>query len=507
MARNGKIILAKNIKLDKEYKDVLSYSETQMLSLVNEYKVAEANDYSFIKVGENIISVGFTYATCLQANYIAMQNPNYSNKWFFAFIDEVEYSSNNSTVIHYTIDEHSTWFDYWDPKTCFVVREHVTDDTKGKHTVPENISTGDYKVNSILQDNNNTDLSIIVSSAVTPYDGIPLYGGVYHGIPSALGYYRYEYNEMSDLNTDIQSLANDKKEISALFIAPKWLCEKSGGAKAVKNSLTPAHFNMSIPQITSLDGYTPKNKKTLCYPYCYYSLNNGQSSSVIYKPELWETESDSNNYGIVVYGSLTPGCSIRAIPLKYDGTYENFQEGLNLGKFPQLNWATDPYTNWLTENGLNMAVQGVYGAGQIASGNYLGATISIAQILNQNYQGERIPPQVHGNGNCGDVITATGQNVFTIYSMTVKKEMAQIIDDYFTRYGYLVSELKLPNITGRTYFNYLQIGDTENIGYSTSIKIPVPKKSMDIINNIYRKGTTVWHNHVHVGNYAVDNSI
>ena len=32
--RNGKVILAKNIKLEKSYKNVLNYTENQMLSLL-----------------------------------------------------------------------------------------------------------------------------------------------------------------------------------------------------------------------------------------------------------------------------------------------------------------------------------------------------------------------------------------------------------------------------------------------------------------------------------------
>lgn len=143
MATNlkSRIILAKNIKMDRNYNNVLSYSEDEILSLCQTNKVVEADNYSFIRTNQTILC-GFDYEICLQANYIAFQNPDYSNKWFFAWIDEVNYKGDNNTEIVYTIDSWSTWFDYWQPQTCFVAREHVNDDTIGVNTVDEGLSVG-----------------------------------------------------------------------------------------------------------------------------------------------------------------------------------------------------------------------------------------------------------------------------------------------------------------------------------------------------------------------------
>ena len=60
----------------------------------------------------------------------------------------------------------------------------------------------------------------------------------------------------------------------------------------------------------------------------------------------------------------------------------------------------------------------------------------------------------------------------------------------------------MPNLRGRTYWNYIEIGDSEEIGYGT-----VPNKYMDVINNIARKGTTIWHNHDNIGNWDLANTI
>ena len=87
MARNSKVIIARDIKVDRDYKNVLTYSESEMLSLCQANKVYENSTYEFLKENESPMYVGCDYQTALKGNYIAFQNPNYSNKWFFAFID------------------------------------------------------------------------------------------------------------------------------------------------------------------------------------------------------------------------------------------------------------------------------------------------------------------------------------------------------------------------------------------------------------------------------------
>lgn len=165
---DSKIIIANNIKMDRDYNNVLSYSESNMLSLVQANQVASANNYSFIRKNKNRISTHFTYSQCLQCNYMAFQNTDYSGKWFFAWIDEVIYKNDGATEIVYTVDEWSTWFDYWQKKPCFVVREHVNDDTIGLHTVPENLSVDEVVAETIDEYNNFSDCYIAVSTTYEP---------------------------------------------------------------------------------------------------------------------------------------------------------------------------------------------------------------------------------------------------------------------------------------------------------------------------------------------------
>ena len=154
--RNSQIMLCSGIHLDKDHVNVLNYTENQMLTLCQSNALYNKNDYSFIRE-RGTIQTDCPYGTALQCNYMAFQNKDYSNKWFFAFIDDVKYLGENNTEIVYTVDSFATFFPSLSIDKCYVIREHVNDDTIGKHTIPENIDVGTLtcdheKFDTILSD-------------------------------------------------------------------------------------------------------------------------------------------------------------------------------------------------------------------------------------------------------------------------------------------------------------------------------------------------------------------
>lgn len=514
---NTSIILCKGIKLDSKYKNVINYSEANMLALCNAttHKIASSSTYSFIKHGENVINTDFTYGECMGANYIAFKNTDYFNKWFFAFIDKVEFVSPKMTKIYFTVDVWSTFFSSITLSQCFVIREHVNDDTLGKYTIPEGIEQGDYIVNSYLADNYNNDRTIIIGTTEDYLNNYEFGMNVYTGIPAPLFYYRYD--DASTIQYVLEGLANDGKtgSIVSMFIAPKWLCPYADSTVRVATSNTVSTITLGVNRISSLNGYTPKNKKLLCYPYCYIGISNVVGQYNTLKQEVWEL--DNNEMKIQLMGSLVAGASIKAIPLNYNGVSSNINEGITIGKFPILAWPNDLYTNWETQNGVNIlgipvqrttgglirgGTEGIIGAirsdySQIGSG--IGNMLS---AINESYQHDIIPTVIEGSLNTGDVINASNNNRLFVFRVTIKKEYAKTIDDFFTLFGYKVNEVKIPNITGRTYWNFIQIGASEVIGYGD-----IPTEYEEKINEIARAGTTIWHNHDNIGNYSLNNTI
>ena len=541
---NSQIILAQNINMDKQYTNVLSYTESQMLTLCRENQVASANNYSFLRATGTIL-VEFSYAQCLQANYIAFQNPDYSNKWFFAFIDDVIYKGDRNCELKFTVDAWSTWFDKWQKKTCFINRQHTNNDTIGANTVPENIDVGEVKQEFITEDlaygndfgywiavasnwkikDGSTGFEVLDSDKGTQFAGVTVYDNTVFGSQLFL----IHITSTSDFANLYLLIARSNmdghvEDIQNIFVLPdvainlakitshtaKMGDDLSFTFYTMNYDLTPEKFNTTINKITSYNDYTPKNKKCFVYPYNYLLVSNNQGSNNIYKYEDFSTSNCvfENQFSIAIGGSG------RVVPKNYKGMETNDDEALPLGKYPTCAWSSDAFTNWLTQNSVNLAtslaltIGGV--AGSVATG---GATLpvaiagvtsvagNIAGTIGQFRQASLLP-NISGGQATGDVIWSCNRNLFSFRQMRAKTEYMRIIDDYFTRFGYAVKRLETPNITGRRYWNYVEIGSSEEIGYGD-----VPSKYMDIINNACRRGVTIWHNHANIGNYSLSNTI
>lgn len=512
MARNGNIILARGIGMDKEHKNIINYSSTSMLQLLRSQNhfVGEKSDYSFISEngkGGNVIATSFTYQECKNANYIAFQNPTYYNKWIFAFIDEVTYENNGCTKITFTVDNWATWFDNLTFKSCFVVREHVNSDNIGEHTVSERLETGDYIINNYDKDYSLNDLCIVTCTSVySGMSGDNVIGQLVNGIFTGLSYtaYNTSVDGINNLNSFIHSLDSKPDAIVGIFMYPTALLPIEWNASTtIARLITGTRstgvntYTKTITPPTTINGYTPKNNKLFVYPYRYLILGNNNGVSNILQYEYF-----TNGYNFKVEGVVCPGGSIRCIPQNYKGMQDNQNEAISCGKFPTCAWTSDAFTNWMTSNAVNLGMGIVGDVANIVTGNYGGAVGGIASQVSQIYQHSLVPPTVKGNTNTGDVVTSSGDNTFYFYNMSIKQEFARIIDDYFTRFGYKVNSLKVPNITGRTYWNYVEIGAGEDIAFGT-----LPVDAMEDINNIFRRGTTIWHNHDNIGNFSLDNSL
>lgn len=530
--RTGKVIIARDIGLDKQYKNILNYTESQMVTLVTSKAVATASNCSFLRQGANVIDMGVSYGDALKCNYMAFQNPDYSNKWFFAFIDEVEYISNGTTRIHFTIDECSTWYDYWTAEPCLVVREHVNDDTIGLNIVDEGLEYGDYVSNGgAIIPTTMQGVGYLLQATEHYQDGKGQYatnlGGIYS---NGTFFYCASIAELGVIVNNYDQAGKGDAIVNVYLVPPYFVSNKPSSISASDNwwhgQTTPQNFAWTVTKPTSLDGYTPRNNKLLCRPYNMLVIDNNNGTS---NPVYYEEFSNATYATFTISGIPVVGGSIKCCPTDYKGFSGTVdQEGIVAGKFPVGGWTNDVYTNWLTQNAVNLQMGHVgqavntIGGGLMATvgvvtgnpvlagqgGSMMGSGITGA--LNeyaQKYQYSIMPPTSGGNVNCGDVITGQDRNTFRFLKMSIKAVNAQRLDEWFDRFGYKVNRLKTPNQTGRPHWNFVQIAAGEDIGRSTNQQISVPAKSMDVINSVYRAGTTIWHSHAEIGNFALDNTL
>ena len=543
MPRYSNIVLSKNILIDKGHKNVLNYGNGAMLELMRSqaHLVNQASDYSFIQNGK--ISVGFTYNECLTSNYIAFQNPTYSAKWFFAFIDRVEYSSNKSTIIYYTIDNWTTWFDMFvgSIKPCYVLREHTNNDAIGANTVPEDIAVGE-----VFAENNglpvykdtalDSDLYVAVSTNWDPANKTG-YSGIVSYTKNVMGnlVHLFALNDSGLYNLDhylfIVGGQGHPDEIHNMFIIPQKLIS-SGSAHNVTASdiVAGVEVNSSYLELRydstdaykaieteivinkkhNFSDYQPHNNKLFCYPYNYLYLTNNVGSNTIFKYEDFiESQDTIGKCRFYLQLALSVGVSGRILPIDYKNINENIDESVTIAKYPTCSWSTDGYTNWLTQQAVNVsqrylgndATYGISRIGEVATGVVSALSETVGSMLGQ-FTKQQLLPENESGTNTGDVNFATGHNAPCFYYMRAKTEYLRIIDDYFTRFGYKTLRVKKPNLTGRAAFNYIQIGAGERFAYGE-----VPPDALDEINQMAQNGVTIWHNHGDLGNYDIDNSI
>ena len=502
-----------NVPLEHDYKNTLYFTnKADQETYFKNNVVKHYTDFSYQRK-DHVLRVPDHIDSLWNCNYCMYKNRAYSNKWFYCFITDMKYINDGGTEIRLETDVIQTWLFDYNVKASFVEREHVSDDTVGANTVPEGLELGEYKINRHMRAQQlYNNLKLVVGSTIVPSDLIPSYGAQYNGIYSGIEYYTYSADNMT---TNLQSIVDryDPSAISCLFIAPSFLVPEVGGGPISETS-EPASFDYNFLKMSIIDGYTPRNNKLLTYPFTYILATNGQGANAIYHQELF-TLDDNGQCRFKVYGALTPGCSIRLVPQYYKGTASNVDEGINLGKYPQCNWATDMYTNWLTQNGVSIATSLVGSTLQTAGGMAMmstpetamaGATSiasglsGITNTLNEVKKAQMIPPQSYGNINCGDVVTSMKENTFHLYAMSVKAEFAAIIDDYFDMFGYKVNKVKVPNKAHRSRWWYTKTIDANIDGN-------LPNNDMDKIKDCYNRGITFWRNADEIENYSLSNGI
>lgn len=472
---------------------------------------------------DNIIRYPAHIDSILGYNYVMYQNEAYTNKWFYAFISGMEYVNDNMTLITIKTDVYQTWlFDMvW--KNSFIEREHVNDDTLGANTLPENVEMGNTKIYSHLSDNSNNSYSIVTQSTINPsnYEDVDKVH-VYDDVPTPGVYARWDdttsVHPLERLATFLNYLDSESKKdaLVNMFIAPQWLLGTPGGGSGIliPESYTVPSVTLGISRISQLDGYTPKNNKLLTYPFCYIGLSNGVGQFNTYRQERWELN-NNNEMEVIMRGVISPGCSIRALPQNYNGDGVAFDESITIGKFPILGWSSDTYTNWLTQNGVNLGLKGVGAVTGIIGGAALtmtggGATVGVGMIaggigmitdsMKEVYQHSLVPDAIEGSLNSGDVTSAIKGLRLHAYKIGITQEYAKIIDKYFDMFGYKVNTVKTPNLTGRTNWNYIK-----TIG--ANIQGDIPEDHLNEIKSMFNNGITLWHNPTTYLDYSQSNAI
>ena len=513
-----------SVPLENDYKNTLYFTDLASQHTYFNSKIVNSFDNFSYQRKDNKIRIPAHIDTLYNCNYVMYQNSYYSNKWFYAFIKDMVYVSAGVTEIEIETDVIQTWLFDYNIKASFVEREHVKDDTIGLHTVPENLETGEYVCQG-AQNNDPGAFCFVVAATRDYVNNFRKVGGkIYNGIYSGCKYIAFWTT--SDLSAMIEEF--DEKgyaeDITSIFVIPTSLIGDREYDASVPYYEIPESVgativdSINIARPNTLNGYTPKNKKLLTFPFQYLLVDNACGNSAEYQYEHFKTPSICS---FTTYGAICPGTSRILVPNAYkQDTGDSFNYGLSLGKFPICNWASDVYTNWLTQNSVNIATSVGSSALQILGGSALlasapvtggltgiagggmiaGGITGIASQLTQVHEHTFSPNQAKGNLNCGDVITSDHRNYPTFYKMCIKEEYAKIIDGFFDMFGYKINQVKVPNKAHRSRYWYTKTIDVNIDG-------AIPMNDLQIIKNCYNNGITFWRNASEIQNYSLSNNI
>lgn len=554
--------------LEADQLNQLSFSNaTAQYNYFNSLPKVELFNFTYQRK-DNVIRVPEHIDSIMNYNYVMYRNDNYSNKWFYAFITGMEYSSDHMTYVSIKTDVWQTWqFNIvWKPS--FVEREHVSNDTVGLHTVPEPLEYGHYICNSkedvpyagtndgsvvVLFQVSTTDVTIDGNAGAFPSSTY----GMHNGIPQGCSVFGIELrmNNTGRIKATcgIYDSAGKGDAIVSISLVPKACCNwstKAGtGYLSGESYLVPADTTSTTKLGTvanlsagsTIDGYTPKNKKLLTSPYNYLYVSNNAGADVTYRYE----DFTNNTPSFELMGALDQGGSLYLIPSNSRVSGEDgYNEGVPASKLPNISWTSDYYLNWKAQNGKSIAIQtaldGInFASGMIggmaggainspaitskmkaksvakanartasemesAGGGMFGSAMnlagSIASTAQQIREAKMTPAQAMGNNNAGDFALSHGETKYTFRRMSIKSEYARIIDTYFSQFGYKVNTLKVPNITGRRNWNYVQ-----TIG--ANIEGEIPQADIEELKAIFNTGVTIWHNPNTFLDYSQTNNI
>ena len=266
-----------NTPLKSDNKNQISFnSREEQFSYFNGLAVRRFSDFTYQRK-DNIIRVPVNAEVLFNdgVNYVMYDNKNFSTRWIYAYITEIEYINANVSHIHIKTDVFQTWFLDCEILPSFVVRETVINDDLFKHTLPENLPTGELKVanqvdivNNGLSARNQSEFQknyyclVMCSDAVTSIGDYVIGQDVFSG-GSVNGCYMYACT-LNDFETMIKKInESGKKDAIVNCIAiPKIFAEftpldggSGGGGETAVNYLgSPYSASFTITQT-----YNPPN--------------------------------------------------------------------------------------------------------------------------------------------------------------------------------------------------------------------------------------------------------
>lgn len=524
---NSTIKLLRNISLTNDYDHTIYFTGRIAQS---EFFLSKAkytlDNQSYQRKERGYIQVNLNQNDLWDCTYLMFRNTSYNAKWFYAFITSVDYVNDNVSMIHYEIDVIQTWhFDYILDR-CFVERQHSEYDDMFTNLIDENLDLGDdYKIYQTQSFDLTPSNLIMISNdnitASTDPDGVMeevFFNSYFY--PIHIRTFNLDGNiataERRRLKYWVDLLKSEGQEQTIISISqyPSFI------KAPISNSEYPdgRYFQTTesftfTPYLTSIDGYTPRNKKLFNYPYNFLKITDHLGDSATYQWENWNADYLGR---FEINGTIIGKPSVSAYPKYYKGITDNYDEGISINNFPENPLNGDAWKLWWAQNGQQYKTAQAIGAIKEAVGairsvvnpnpDALGGAESAADLFARVAMVDAFkkdlhhrPNQTYGQANENTLNMMCDRYELAFYQMTIKAQFARVIDQYFSRFGYASHEIKVPNRNARLNWTYVKTVGCE-ISYQNNSG--VPSDDAVKIKSIYDRGITWWNNGNRVGDYG-----
>lgn len=347
---NSTLRLLSGVPLDITYINTLWWNtKEQQMSYFESKSVRTFNNLTYQRYNEGTIRIEGSADSYYNVNYLMFQNTSYGDKWFYGFVNNVEYINDNMSMVYYTLDLMQTWFFDYTIFNCMVEREHSITDNIGENLQFEGLETGDYIIEAVeyviapfyKYDGEHTSYStgarwVLFATEPPPQmtgEFEPIKNGVYSGL------YRYDGLSLSTLTEFVQAYNQYGKQDAIVSIAqyPSFFDTDSPQSR---------YYNSTEQNFTSIDGYIPKNKKLFTHPYHNVSLVSSDGSANTLKYEYFNALTPR----FYIEGITNPMPEAFCFPVNYNGDASNLLEGVFVKNFPTVPVISDTFSAWWAQN-------------------------------------------------------------------------------------------------------------------------------------------------------------
>ena len=544
---DSEVRLLTNVPLDNTYAHTIYFANKEAQTSYFQSKTKAGcifNNVSYQRHTRGSIRLKKLADNIYDCNYMMFKNTAFGDRWFYAFIREVEYISNTVCEVTYEIDVMQTWFFDVTLLQSFVEREHSVTDVAGDNLIPEPVHLGDYWLGTA---NGTGFFNVFDVVIVCPYkpDGdtqrwIDNFDTqvvdknptmlTHTAISTAMA--SYENNPFEDAFRYLSEQDKIESVVDCYLIPRQFLDVPQTGIynyHIIDGNLPVKEYVFSQQHPTSLScGYTPKNKKLLTYPYNKFVIDTGDGNLHDYCYEFFEQSEGKIKFQIFCYrgGNM----AFKACPVEYKGETVNKTESCLLTDFPPFPYLIDSFKAWLAQNKTRVAFQ--IGTDLAGVGSGLGTVMAGSQMLTPKTKvlSKRGAEMMAGgyeqmgkagvSGIGGTLAELADRHVnhfrpsgsssgsleismmckdFRGIQYSVNEQNAMVIDDFFNCYGYATHRVKVPNRNVRPHWTFVKTIDI-------NVESNAPADDTNKICSIYDNGITFWKKPSEVGDYSLDNS-